>query len=915
MPAPSAPYTPSRRLPRLRHLLPAFALAAILLGLGLYNLHAHMRQLARETAAEMLLSVAALKSEEIQRWLEDRLTLFAEPPGGYVATRFEHLLQGGDAASAAALENRLRHLRETIPELKRVWLYDRAGRMRLGDTPEHPHGKSPDDDEAHVRAARVALETGKPQFIDLHRVGTAPTDVAIEILVPLVADTAPDAPPIGYGLYEITPALRLFPLLALWPTASPTAESLLVRRDGDFIENVSPLRHGHLQALQTRLPADTPDMIAAQALRTGQTIVEGIDYRGEPGLAAALKVPGTDWLLVAKMDKSEIYAETNRTLAWVVGASLLLLAAMVALARSALIRQQAETRVDLLARDVARLEEAAARARVEESLAESERSFKTLTEQIPAIIYRAALDASSQTLYVSPRVAELGYAPEEWIADPTAWERALHPDDRDRVLRELADFHARGGTLSLEYRMRDKRGEWRHFSDTGEILRDATGKPLYLQGMMIDVTELRRTERELRAALQVVEASPVVSFRWRADTEGWPIDYVSPNVARWGYRPEDLRAGRPAYAEMVHPDDLPRIAEEVGRHTAEGTDEYSQEYRLRTADGRWFWVQDSTRIVRDAAGRPRYYEGVVTDIDEKKRNEEFLTETLTAQRTLNKKLEEAHNQLLQSEKMASIGQLAAGVAHELNNPIGFVGSNLGTLDGYLHDLFAIADACSGIEEGPAAAVARMRQLKADKDYDFLRSDTLQLVTESREGLSRVAKIVKDLKDFSRAGEAVWQWADLHQGLDSTLNIVWNELKYKCTVTKEYGALPQVHCIPSQLNQVFMNLLVNAAHAIPDKGEITIRTGQQGDEVFVAVSDTGAGIAPEILNRIFDPFFTTKPVGKGTGLGLSLSYSIVQKHKGRIEVVSQPGSGTTFTVWLPIDPAPEESAVPPEPTLR
>jgi PAS domain S-box-containing protein len=302
-------------------------------------------------------------------------------------------------------------------------------------------------------------------------------------------------------------------------------------------------------------------------------------------------------------------------------------------------------------------------------------------------------------------------------------------------------------------------------------------------------------------------------------------------------------------------------------------------------------------------GENRRVVAYATDITEKLAAETAVRERLEETLRLNKKLEEAHNQLLQSEKMASIGQLAAGVAHELNNPIGFVGSNLGTLDGYLHDLFAIADACSGIEEGPAAAaaVARLRQLKADKDYDFLRSDTLQLVTESREGLSRVAKIVKDLKDFSRAGEAVWQWADLHQGLDSTLNIVWNELKYKCTVTKEYGALPQVHCIPSQLNQVFMNLLVNAAHAIPDKGEITIRTGQQGDEVFVAVSDTGAGIAPEILNRIFDPFFTTKPVGKGTGLGLSLSYSIVQKHKGRIEVVSQPGSGTTFTVWLPIDP--------------
>jgi signal transduction histidine kinase len=180
------------------------------------------------------------------------------------------------------------------------------------------------------------------------------------------------------------------------------------------------------------------------------------------------------------------------------------------------------------------------------------------------------------------------------------------------------------------------------------------------------------------------------------------------------------------------------------------------------------------------------------------------------------------------------------------------------------------------------------------------------MVETKDGLARVAKIVRDLKDFSRAGDAVSQWADLHQGIDSTLNIVWNELKYKCTVRKEYGELPLVWCVPSQINQVVMNLLVNAAHAIPEKGEITIRTGQQAEQVFIAISDTGTGIAQENLNRIFEPFFTTKPVGKGTGLGLSLAYSIMQKHRGRIEVASKPGAGTTFTLWLPLE-APQPDA--------
>ena len=172
--------------------------------------------------------------------------------------------------------------------------------------------------------------------------------------------------------------------------------------------------------------------------------------------------------------------------------------------------------------------------------------------------------------------------------------------------------------------------------------------------------------------------------------------------------------------------------------------------------------------------------------------------------------------------------------------------------------------------------------------------------ESRDGITRVKKIVQDLKDFSHVdAQDEWQWADLHKGLDSTLNIVWNEIKYHAEVIKEYGEIPEVECFPSQLNQVFMNLLVNAAHAITDKGIITIRTGRQGEEVFIRIADTGKGIPEENLKRVFDPFFTTKPVGKGTGLGLSLSYGIMQKHNGRIEVQSEVGKGATFTLWLPI----------------
>lgn len=285
------------------------------------------------------------------------------------------------------------------------------------------------------------------------------------------------------------------------------------------------------------------------------------------------------------------------------------------------------------------------------------------------------------------------------------------------------------------------------------------------------------------------------------------------------------------------------------------------------------------------------------------RSKAALEQEKDEQKTLIRQLQDAQSQLLQSEKMASIGQLAAGVAHEINNPVGYVGSNLGSLQKYIKDLFTILSAYEAAELGLAEhqpALEAIAQLKQQLDVDFLRGDIKALIDESQEGVKRVKQIVQDLKDFSHVDQADWQWADLHKGLDSTLNVARNEIKYKAEVVKEYGDIPQIECLASQLNQVFMNLIVNGAHAIEERGVITLRTGQQGDEVWVEVADTGKGIAAENLKRIFDPFFTTKPVGKGTGLGLSLAYGIVKKHAGRIEVESEVGKGTRFRVWLPIE---------------
>ncbi|MGQ5523029.1 ATP-binding protein [Chitinimonas sp. PSY-7] len=266
-------------------------------------------------------------------------------------------------------------------------------------------------------------------------------------------------------------------------------------------------------------------------------------------------------------------------------------------------------------------------------------------------------------------------------------------------------------------------------------------------------------------------------------------------------------------------------------------------------------------------------------------------------------LHDVRQQLVQTEKMASIGQLAAGIAHEINNPIGFVFSNIGSLERYMASVFQILDAHEKVAETLANPEqrAQLASLRKELDIDFLKEDIPALIAESKDGISRVKNIVQDLKDFSHVDDRLdFQLADLHKGIDSTLNIVSNEIKYKAEIVKEYGDIPEVECVAAHLNQVFMNLAINAAHAMGEgRGKITIRTGCSKERVWITFTDTGCGIPNEIRSKVFDPFFTTKPIGKGTGLGLSLSYGIIQKHHGTIEIESEVGKGTTFLISLPI----------------
>jgi PAS domain S-box-containing protein len=319
--------------------------------------------------------------------------------------------------------------------------------------------------------------------------------------------------------------------------------------------------------------------------------------------------------------------------------------------------------------------------------------------------------------------------------------------------------------------------------------------------------------------------------------------------------------------------------------------------------GRVYSVHDITQRTLDAQALRESRDQLEARVQSRTADLHALNQVLHAEKdrmvVLLKKLEAAQSQLLHSERMASIGQLAAGVAHEINNPVGFVNSNLGTLQRYVADISRLLAAYGGAESAlPQEWVQQIARVKKEVDFEFLRDDITALLAESLDGLKRVTRIVLDLKNFSHVEEPESQWADLEAEIESTLRVVWNELKYKAEVVKEFAGLPQIKCHPFQLNQVFMNLLINASHAIEERGKITLRTGFDDEQVWVVVQDTGKGIPPENMPKIFDPFFTTKPVGKGTGLGLSLSYGIVEKHHGHIEVTSEVGKGATFTVFLP-----------------
>lgn len=429
-------------------------------------------------------------------------------------------------------------------------------------------------------------------------------------------------------------------------------------------------------------------------------------------------------------------------------------------------------------------------------------------------------------------------------------------------------------------------------------MRDARGQVYGICGISSDITEFKRLEEERNQFFQVTQEMLCI-----ADFEG-RFRRINP---RWthilGWSEQEL-LGRP-YLDFVHPDDIAVTLAEASR-LAEGVTTVSFENRYRCIDGSYRWLLwNATPVVEQ-----RLIYAAARDITPRKESEqqlaatlEQLQKTIASERETHIKLKQAQSHLVQAEKMVALGQLVAGVAHEINNPLTFVINNLAVLERDAEALRQLVASYQDAERqlGPehAAAFARVQQLAEEMDAPYTLENLRGLVVRTSEGLKRIQRIVNDLREFARGADRDWHEVDLNEGIRSTLNIIHIRASNRhVTLEQDLGPLPAIRCQPAKINQVVLNLVANAIDACQEGGKVVVRTRGTPAGVEIQVSDNGAGIDPAILNKIFDPFFTTKPPGMGTGLGLSISLQIVRDHRGRIDVSSTPGAGSTFTVTLP-----------------
>ncbi len=815
-PPTATPAPPSRAAPIVLFLLVSVTIAAA----GALSYGAAAADLRRQKERE-LAAIASLKVNEIERWCAERLA-DAEAISALPTLAAAVSSSSGDAARAeAVLATWFDSLRE-IGEYSSIALVSADGDVSFSLGEEAVES----GDRRIRKLVRRALGERRPMLSGAHRHG--PLDKThLNIVAPIASRSESKAR--WAMLVRINPYRWLYPMIQSWPASSPTAETLLVHREGDSVAFANELRHRRDDPDALRVALTRSDDPAVRAVMGERGVMEGVDYRGLPVLAVAEAVPGSPWILVAKMDSAEAFAPLASLRLWI---GIVVLVLLLAAGAGAALwwRVQADAFESSRSRD---LDERRSLAHKLEHLSKYALDIIFIADEDLRIV-----EANDRAL------STLGYSREQLIGMPA--RELFHPPSdfdlrvSDEMERGAAVFETRhrrsdGSSLPVEVSVHSGMYEGRRFIQA--IVRDISGRKQAEEA-------LRASEEKFRAAFEFAGLGIVL-----VSPDGRIVETNRAFRAMLGYGDEDMR-GVPCL-RLHEPADGPTPTEVIDGMCEGRIEHIELPRRFVRRDGSIAETIMRASALRDAAGTFRFSLGVVEDLSDRKRLEA---------------------QLLLADRMASIGTLAAGVAHEINNPLAFILANVD---------FAIGELG---REGADPEVVRALE-------------------DAKDGGARVREIVRDLKSFSRGTNDDWELVDVRQVLRSAIGLAANEIRHRAQLVVDEGEVAPIRANEHRLSQVLLNLLINAAQAIPEghASENAVRastfTAPDG-RIVVEISDTGAGIPPEVLPRIFDPFFTTKPIGVGTGLGLSICHGIVTTLGGDIEVESAPGRGSTFRVRLP-----------------
>lgn len=584
------------------------------------------------------------------------------------------------------------------------------------------------------------------------------------------------------------------------------------------------------------------------------------------------------------------------------------------------------------------------RKQIERTLRERQGEFRSLVANIPGVVYRGILEEERMMVFLSQGIEVItGYSASDFIQNRIrSFASIIHPDDWQKIQQKIRVSLESRQPYILEYRLIGVDGNIRWVYEKGQGILPEDGENCWLNGAIFDMTEKRQASEALKASEERLKLALAGTDQGLWD---WNLVtgevYFSPQwSAMLGYDSNTIQGKAGSWLKLVHPDEREQIITLLKQHLAGETPFCEMEHRMLTCSGEWKWILNHGKVVvRDEQQQPLRMTGTVKDISDRKKAEEALRQSEARERAKAQQLEltlrelgQAQAQLIQTEKLSSLGQLVAGIAHEINNPITFIYGNITYASQYIQDVLDLIALYQHYYPQPHREIQQHQQ---SIELDFILDDLPKILSSMEVGANRIREIVLSLRNFSRLDEADMKPVNIHDGLDNTLLILQHRLRPasgsskeqhnpSIQVIKEYGNLPKTECYPGQLNQVFMNVLSNAIDALleaeskfiyppqtfnsPAAGGYisssspTIRIKTEINEmnrVVIRITDNGPGMTEQVKQRLFEPFFTTKPVGKGTGLGLAISYQIIAKHHGKFTCYSELGKGTEFIIELPL----------------